>query len=219
MSNTVCGVGNSNFEHAEVRFDSGGGITLLCGAMDHGQGHQTAFRQILADRLGVDPDRIRYRFGDTDQVTAGMGTFGARSAILAGSAIAVAADKIIEKGKSIAAHLLEAGAHDIEYRDGTFAVSGTDRTVDLDTVAGAAFQHNKLPPGVSPGLYERGDFASNAGATFPNGAHLAEVEIDADTGKVSLVGYWCVDDAGTILNPCCSTARFTAASRRAPAKF
>ncbi len=201
MSNTVCGVGNTNFEHAEVRFDSGGGITLLCGAMDHGQGHQTAFRQILADRLGIDPDRIRYRFGDTDQVTAGMGTFGARSAILAGSAIAVAADKIIEKGKSIAAHLLEAGAHDIEYRDGAFNVAGTDRTVDLDEVAGAAFQKNKLPPGVSPGLYERGDFALDGGATFPNGAHLAEVEIDADTGKVSLVGYRCVDDAGTILNP------------------
>ena len=201
MSNTVCGVGNTNFEHAEVRFDNGGGITLLCGAMDHGQGHQTVFRQILADRLGIDPERIRYRFGDTDQVTAGMGTFGARSAILAGSAIVVAADKIIEKGTSIAAHLLEAGAHDIEYRDGAFTVSGTDRTVDLETVAEAAFQHNKLPPGLSPGLYERGDFASNAGATFPNGAHLAEVEIDADTGKVSLVGYWCVDDAGTILNP------------------
>lgn len=201
LSNTVSAVATVNFEHAEVRFDSSGGITLLCGAMDHGQGHQTTFPQILADKLGVEMDRIRYRFGDTDKVTTGTGTFNARCAVLAGSAVVQAAEKIIEKGKRIAAHGLEASVGDIEFADGQFTIAGTDRSMNLADVAKTAFQKAKLPPDIEPGLYEHGDFGSDAGATFPNGTHMAEVEIDADTGKVTLIGYWCVDDAGTILNP------------------
>ena len=201
MSNTVSAVAQTNFEHAEIRFDNSGGITLLCGAMDHGQGHQTVFRQVLADKLGIDADRIQYRFGDTDKVITGVGTYNARCAVLAGSAVVLAAEKIIKKGKLIAAHILEAVEDDIVYADGQFSIAGTDRSVDISDIAETAFQHPKLPPDVEPGLYEHGNFGSDAGPVFPNGAHLAEVEIDAETGKVELVGYRGVDDAGTILNP------------------
>ena len=201
MSQTISGVAMTNYEHAEIRFDSGGGITLLCGAMDHGQGHGTTFRQVLADRLGVDADGIRYRYGDTDTVTAGVGTFNARCAALAGSAVVQAADKIVEKGKRIAAHMLEVPAVDIEYTEGRFAVVGTDRSVALADVARAAFQKPRLPPDIEPGLYERGDFGSDDGPVYPNGFHLAEVEIDRETGRVRLARYNCVDDAGIVLNP------------------
>jgi carbon-monoxide dehydrogenase large subunit len=203
MSNTVTGVASTNFEHVEVRFDPSGGITLLSGAMDHGQGHGTTFRQVLADRLGIDGDRIRYRYGDTDKVATGTGTFNARCAVFVGSAVTIAADKVIAKGRRIAAHLLEAADADIEYADGTFTVAGTDRSVSLTDVAKTAFQKPKLPPDVEPGFYEHGEFGMGAGQapTYPNGCHLAEVEIDAETGKVSLLRYTAVDDAGTILNP------------------
>ncbi len=200
-ANAICGVATVNYEHAEVRFDQGGGITLLCGAMDHGQGHQTVFRQILADKLGIDAGRIQYRFGDTEKVAMGVGTFNARCATLAGSAISIAAGKVIEKGKRIAAHLLEAAADEIDFSDGQFQLKGSNRAVSLDDVAKTAFVRPKLPPDIEPGLYEKGDFGSTSGAVYPNGAHLAEIEIDRDTGHVELVRYTCVDDAGTILNP------------------
>ena len=201
MSQTISGVAMINYEHAEIRFDSGGGITLLCGAMDHGQGHGTTFRQILADRLGIDMDGIRYRYGDTEVVTAGVGTFNARCAALAGSAVVEAADKIVEKGKRIAAHLLEVPEVDIEFADGRFGVVGTDKSVDIGEIARAAFQKPRLPAGIEPGLYERGDFGSDHGPVYPNGFHLAEVEIDRETGRVRLARYNCVDDAGVVLNP------------------
>ena len=201
MSNTISGVAITNFEHVELRFDGSGGITMICGAMDHGQGHGTTFRQVLADKLGIDTDGIKYRFGDTDKVTNGTGTFNARCAVLAGSAVLQAADKVIEKGKRIAAHMLEASAGDIEYADGQFSVAGTDKSVDLKAVAQTAFQKAKLPPDIEPGLYEQGNFGSNRGPVYPNGFHLAEVEIDRATGRVSLSRYNCVDDAGVVLNP------------------
>ena len=202
-SNTITGVASTNFEHAEIRFDTSGSITLLCGAMDHGQGHGTTFKQVLADKLGIDGDKIRYRFGDTDKVTTGVGTFNARCAVFAGSAVALAADKIIAKGKRIAAHLLESAEDDIEFAVGRFTVAGTDRSVSLDEVAKTAFQKPKLPPDIEPGFYEHGEFGMGQGQrpTYPNGCHLAEVEIDADTGKVALTRYAAVDDAGNILNP------------------
>ena len=201
MSQTISGVAMTNYEHAEIRFDSGGGITLLCGAMDHGQSHGTTFRQVLADRLGIDMDDIRYRYGDTDAITAGVGTFNARCAALAGSAVVEAADKIVEKGKRIAAHMLEVPAVDIEYAEGRFGVVGTDRSVALAEVARDAFQKPKLPNDIEPGLYEHGDFGSDDGPVYPNGFHLAEIEIDRETGRVRLVRYNCVDDAGVVLNP------------------
>jgi carbon-monoxide dehydrogenase large subunit len=202
-SNSVTGVASTNFEHVEVRFDPSGGITLLSGAMDHGQGHATTFKQVLADKLGIDGDGITYRFGDTDKVATGVGTFNARCAVFVGSAVVNAAEKIIEKGKRIAAHLLEAADADIEFADGKFTVAGTDRSIDIKEIAKAAFNKMRLPPEIEPGLYEHGEFGMGQGQapTFPNGAHLAEIEIDADTGKIDLVRYSAVDDAGTILNP------------------
>ena len=202
-SNTVTAVATTNFEHAEVRFDASGGITLLCGAMDHGQGHGTTFKQVLAEKLGIDAGGIRYRYGDSDVVTTGVGTFNARCAVFAGSAVAIAGDKIIAKGKRIAAHLLEAAEDDIEFADARFTVAGTDRGIALSEVAAAAFQKPKLPPDIEPGLYEHGEFGMGPGdaPTYPNGCHLAEIEIDAETGRVSLVRYSAIDDAGNILNP------------------
>ena len=201
MSQTISGVAMTNYEHAEIRFDSGGGITLLTGAMDHGQGHGTTFRQILADRLGIAMDDIRYRYGDTDAVAAGVGTFNARCAALAGSAVVEAAGKVVEKGRRIAAHMLEVPAVDIEFAEGRFGVVGTDRSLALAEIARAAFQKPRLPPDIEPGLYERGDFGSDHGPVYPNGFHLAEIEIDRETGRVRLVRYCCVDDAGVVLNP------------------
>jgi carbon-monoxide dehydrogenase large subunit len=202
-SNSVTGVASTNFEHVEIRFDASGGITLLSGAMDHGQGHGTTFKQVLADKLGVRAQNVVYRFGDTDKVTTGVGTFNARVAVFVGSAVVNAADKIIAKGTRIAAHMLEAADSDVEFADGSFTVSGTDRAVTLDQVARTAFNKAKLPPDIEPGLYEHGEFGMGQGQApvFPNGAHTAEVEIDPDIGKVTLVRYTAVDDAGTILNP------------------
>jgi len=202
-SNTITGVATTNFEHVEVRFDTSGAITLLCGAMDHGQGHGTTFKQVLAHKLGIDGDNIRYRYGDTDKVATGVGTFNARCAVFVGSAVSIAADKIIAKGSRIAAHLLEAADDDIEFADGRFTVAGTDRSLSLEEVAKTAFQKPRLPADIEPGLYEHGEFGMGVGGapTFPNGSHMAEVEIDSDTGKVTLVRYSAVDDAGIILNP------------------
>ena len=202
-SNSITGVANTNFEHVEIRFDASGGITLLSGAMDHGQGHGTTFKQVLSHRLGVDPGNVTYRYGDTDKVAHGVGTFNARVAVFVSAAIVEAADKIVEKGSRIAAHLLEAADGDIEFADGTFTVAGTDRTISMEDVAKAAFVKPKLPVDMEPGLYEHGQFGASPGegSTFPNGVHVAEIEIDKDTGKVQLVRYTAVDDAGTILNP------------------
>ena len=201
MSNTVAPAAGRGFEHADIRFDPSGAVTLLTGSMDHGQGHATTFKQILVTKLGIDSDLIRYSYGDTDVVTMGVGTFGSRSSVLCGSAITVAADKIIEKGRRIAAHFMETAVGDIAFGDGKFTVVGTDRCMDITEVARKAFQAEQLPRDIEPGFYERADYGSEAGATFPNGAHICEVEIDEETGRVSLTRYSAVDDVGTMINP------------------
>ena len=129
VATTVAATGGRDYEHAEIRFDPAGGVVLLTGSMDHGQGHATTFKQVLSDKLGIDADKIRYRWGDSDLVTMGIGTFGSRSAQLAGSAIVVAADRLIEKGRQIAAHMMEAAADDIVFERGRFLIAGTDRAV------------------------------------------------------------------------------------------
>jgi carbon-monoxide dehydrogenase large subunit len=187
-------------EHAEIRFDPTGTLTVFVGTHDHGQGHQTTFRQIIAEKFGVDPARIAFKFGDTDQIMIGTGTFGSRSTACAGTAMLMAADKIIAKGAKIAAHMLEAGEHDIEFRDGKFAVAGTDKAVELAQVARTAFVPAKLPQGVEPGFYETGTFDGGQ-RTYPNGCHISEVEIDETTGEVALVRYTAVDDVGHMINP------------------
>jgi len=187
-------------EHAELRFDPTGTITVLVGTHDHGQGHQTTFRQIISSKLGVDPSRIAFKFGDTDQIMIGTGTFGSRSTACAGTAMLMAADKLIAKGTRIAAHMLEAGEHDIVFKDGKFAVTGTDKAVDLAQVARDAFVPAKLPKGVEPGFYETGTFDGGQ-RTYPNGCHISEVEIDPATGEVTLLRYAAVDDVGHMINP------------------
>ena len=187
-------------EFAEIRFAPSGSATVFMGTKNQGQGHETTFKQILHERLGLDPAEVRYIDGDTDRVGFGMGTMGSRSTVIGGTALWLAADKVIAKGKRIAARLLEAAPADITFADGTFAVVGTDRAVALRDVARAAFQPAQLPPGLEPGLYETGTFAPPAD-TWPNGCHVCEVEVDPDSGAVTLVSYVIVDDVGTVINP------------------
>jgi aerobic carbon-monoxide dehydrogenase large subunit len=187
-------------EFAEIRFDPSGSATVLMGTKDQGQGHETTFKQVLHERLGLDPDAVRYVDGDTDRVAFGTGTMGSRSTVVGGSALWLAADKVIAKGKRIAAHLLEAAEADLIFEEGRFRVAGTDRAVSITDVARAAFQPARLPPGLEPGLYETGTFAPSQD-TWPNGCHVCEVEIDPDTGAVALLGYLVVDDVGTVVNP------------------
>jgi len=187
-------------EFAEIRFDASGGATILMGTKSQGQGHETTFKQVLHERLGLDPDAVRYIDGDTDRVAYGTGTFGSRSTVVGGSALWLAADKVIAKGQRIAAHLLEAAEADLRFAEGRFRVAGTDRAVTLTEVARAAFQPARLPPGLEPGLYETGTFVPKQD-TWPNGCHVCEVEIDVDTGAVAVVGYVVVDDVGTVVNP------------------
>jgi carbon-monoxide dehydrogenase large subunit len=187
-------------EFAEIRFDPSGSATVLMGTKDQGQGHETTFKQVLHERLGLDPDAVRYVDGDTDRVAFGTGTMGSRSTVVGGSALWLAADKVIAKGKRIAAHLLEAAEADLIFEEGRFRVAGTDRAVSITDVARAAFQPARLPSELEPGLYETGTFAPRQD-TWPNGCHVCEVEIDPDTGAVALLKYLVVDDVGTVVNP------------------
>jgi aerobic carbon-monoxide dehydrogenase large subunit len=200
VSNTVEASNAGLIEHAEIRFDPTGTLTVFVGTHDHGQGHQTTFRQIVASRLGVAPDRINFKFGDTDQIMIGTGTFGSRSTASGGTAILMAAEKIVAKGSKIAAHLLETGEHDIVFEAGRFVVAGTDKALDLAEIAQAAFVPARLPKGVEPGLFETGTFDGGQ-RTYPNGCHISEVEIDAETGRIALVRYTAVDDVGHMINP------------------
>jgi len=200
LSNTIEQAADATYETAEIRFDPLGGMTFVTGSISHGQGHNTIQTQMLVDRLGVDPDRIKFIQGDTDAVAFGMGTGGSRSTAMSGGAIVMVAEKVIAKGKKLAAHMLEAAESDIEFKEGRFAIAGTDRSLDIHEVAKAAFQLGKLPKSMEPGLYETATYKAPSG-NFPNGAHVCEVEIDPDTGTTDVVGYWVVDDVGTVINP------------------
>ncbi|MBX3525456.1 MAG: xanthine dehydrogenase family protein molybdopterin-binding subunit [Rhodoblastus sp.] len=187
-------------EYAEIRFDTSGTVQLLMGTKNQGQGHETTYKQILHEKLGVDPNEVVFTDGDTDRVAFGMGTNGSRSTVVGGSAIVFAAEKIVEKAKRIAAHLLEASADDIEFSSGALTVRGTDKSVTLKQVAQAAFVPMRLPPGFDGGLNESYVYAP-AKDTYPNGCHICEVEIDPETGEPKLVSYVIVDDVGTVINP------------------
>src|SRR5437588_1898344 len=201
VATTVAATGGRDYEHAEIRFDPAGGVVLITGSMDHGQGHGTTFKQVLSEKLGIDADKIRYRYGDSDLVTMGIGTFGSRSAQLAGSAVVVAADRLIDKGRKIAAHTMEAAANDIVFEAGRFTIAGTARAGGIEEIARQAFQSAQLPEDIETGFTERANFGPADAATFPSGAHVAEVEIDIETGDVKLARYCAVDDVGTMLNP------------------
>ncbi len=187
-------------EYAEIRFQPSGSAMLLLGTKTHGQGHETSFKQILHEKIGIDPTDVHFIDGDTDRVAFGMGSNGSRSMVTGGSALVLAADKIIDKGKKIAAHMMEVAVGDIEFEDAKFTVAGTDRSVTLKQVAMAAFQPARLPKGIEPGLIESATYAPEL-ATWPNGCHVCEVEVDPETGSVQLLSYLVVDDVGTVVNP------------------
>jgi carbon-monoxide dehydrogenase large subunit len=187
-------------EYAEVRFQPSGSALLLMGTKTHGQGHETVFKQILYEKLGLDPNEVVFIDGDTDRVAFGMGSNGSRSMVTGGGALSFAADKIIDKGRRLAAHVMEAAVADVEFADGKFAIAGTDRAIALKEVARASFQPARLPAGMEPGLIEHATYAPER-ATYPNGCHICEIEIDPETGEVELVSYVVVDDVGTVINP------------------
>jgi carbon-monoxide dehydrogenase large subunit len=188
------------FESAEVRVDATGAVQASLGTHSHGQGHATTYAQILASRLGVPIANVRIVQGDTAAVPYGTGTFGSRSMAVGGSALHVATAKVVEKGRRIAAHRLEAAEADVAFADGRYAVKGTDRAITFGEVARAAHTAHDLPPGVEPGLQESA-FYDPPNFAFSNGVHLAEVEVDPETGVVRLAGYTAVDDIGTVINP------------------
>ena len=187
-------------EFAELRFDPSGTLTILMGSQSSGQGHQTAYAQLAAEKLGLDLDHIRVVQGDSAAIAFGRGTGGSRSIPVGGGALMHAADKLIAKGKRIAAHLLEAAEADISFAEAQFSIAGTDRGVSLDAVARAAFNPAQLPPDVEPGFAESGHFTPPA-PTFPNGVHICEVEIDPETGIAKIERYLVVDDFGVVINP------------------
>ena len=189
------------YESATVRVHPTGQVTVLIGTHNHGQGHETTFAQIVGEKLGVPFENIDIVFGDTDKVQFGMGTYGSRSLVVGGPALAKASDKIIAKGRKIAAHLLEASEQDITFERGTFSVIGTDRKKTLADIALAAYVPHDYPlETLEPGLEEQAYYDPN-NFSFPGGAHVAEVEIDPDTCIVQLVNYTAVDDVGTVINP------------------
>ncbi|MBO0710034.1 MAG: xanthine dehydrogenase family protein [Acetobacteraceae bacterium] len=189
------------YEVANVRIHPTGSVTVFTGSHSHGQGHETTFAQLVAEQLGVPLAQVEVVHGDTAKIPFGMGTYGSRSLAVGGTAVVKAMDKIIAKGKRIAAHLLEASPEDIEFKDGTFTVAGTDRSKALAEISLAAYvPHNYPIEELEPGLDETA-FYDPKNFTFPGGCHVAEVEIDRDTGSVSVVNFTAVDDVGRVINP------------------
>ncbi|HUK06855.1 MAG TPA: xanthine dehydrogenase family protein molybdopterin-binding subunit [Stellaceae bacterium] len=189
------------YETAAVRVNPTGSVTMLTGSHSHGQGHETTFAQVVADRLGISVDQVDVVHGDTSKIPFGMGTYGSRSIAVGGSALIKALDKVVNKGKKIAAHLLEASEADIVFKEGKFTVEGTDRSKSFGEIAFAAYvPHNYPIDSVEPGLDETA-FYDPKNFTFPSGAHVAEVEVDQDTGVVEVVNFTAADDFGRIVNP------------------
>ncbi|MCB4820932.1 xanthine dehydrogenase family protein molybdopterin-binding subunit [Roseicella aerolata] len=190
--------GGQPSEWARVRFEEDGTVALTVGTFSHGQGHETAFAQILHSRLGIPFEAVRFIQGDSAVLAAGNGTGGSRSSQMGGVAIARASELVVAKGKRLAAHLLEAGIDDIEFEAGTFRVAGTDLTANWAQVIELA----KAPPeGETPGLDEQLLYTRSTECNFPNGCHVAEVEIEEETGRVEIVRYTAVDDVGNVINP------------------
>ncbi|MEO1328329.1 MAG: xanthine dehydrogenase family protein molybdopterin-binding subunit [Pseudomonadota bacterium] len=189
------------YEAATVRVNPTGSVSVFTGSHSHGQGHETTFAQVVAERLGIDQSAIEIIHGDTDRVPFGMGTYGSRSLAVGGSAIVKAVDKVIDKGKKIAAHLLEASADDIVFEDGQFKVAGTDKAKAFAEVSLAAYVPHQYPiEELEPGLEENA-FYDPKNFTYPAGTHICEVEVDPDTGVVDVLGFWASDDFGNVVNP------------------
>jgi carbon-monoxide dehydrogenase large subunit len=208
----ACGIAPSNiagalgaraglYEAATVRVHPTGSVTILTGSHSHGQGHETTFAQVVAETLGIGIDQIDVVHGDTNKIPFGMGTYGSRSLAVGGTAIVKALDKVVNKAKKIAAHLLEASVNDIEFKDGKFTVVGTDKSKTFGEIALTAYvPHNYPLEELEPGLEENA-FYDPKNFTFPGGCHIAEVEIDPDTGVTKVVNFTAVDDVGRVINP------------------
>ncbi|MDO9442056.1 MAG: xanthine dehydrogenase family protein molybdopterin-binding subunit [Beijerinckiaceae bacterium] len=198
LSNSIEKAAAPGFEGAEIRFDRSGTVTILSGAVTQGQGHETVFKQLVCDRLGVKPDDVHYVQGDTDAVFFGEGTGGSRTATVAGSALHLAAEKVMAKAQKIAAKMLE--SDDIDFKDGIFTSRGTNRSLSINEVARGSTNPKNLPEGMEAGLIASAVY-SNDLMNYPNGSHVCELEIDEETGKVDIVRYSVVDDVGNVLNP------------------
>ena len=200
LSNTIERAAAASVEGAEIRFDRSGTATLYAGSINHGQGHETVFKQLVCDQLGLDPGDVYYVQGDTDQVFFGEGTGGSRSATMGGSAFHGAAEKITAKAKRIAAHLLKVEADDVNFADGIFSSAKTNQTLTMKEVARDASSPAKIPKDMEAGLFATSVYRADV-ENFPNGCHICEVEIDPDTGVVEIARYSVVDDVGTVMNP------------------
>ena len=194
------GAGVGLWESAEVRVNPVGTIEVLTGCHSHGQGHETTFAQLVAERFGVPIDQVSIVHGDTDKVQFGMGTYGSRSGAVGMSAINRALERVAAKAKRIAAHLMEAAEADVELTGGEFVVVGTDKKIAFANVALAAYTAHNLPPGTEPGLKESA-FYDPQNFTFPAGTYVCEVEVDPKTGEVGIVQFTAADDFGTVINP------------------
>jgi aerobic carbon-monoxide dehydrogenase large subunit len=208
----ACGIAPSNiagalgaraglYEAATVRVHPTGSVTILTGSHSHGQGHETTFAQVVSETLGIGIEQVEIVHGDTNKIPFGMGTYGSRSLAVGGTAIVKALDKVVGKAKKIAAHLLEASVNDIEFKDGKFTVVGTDKSKTFGEIALTAYvPHNYPLEELEPGLEENA-FYDPKNFTFPGGCHIAEVEIDPDTGVTKVVKFTAVDDVGRVINP------------------
>ena len=188
------------YESAQVRVQPTGKVSIYTGSHSHGQGHETTFAQVVADKFGIPIEDVEIIHGDSDSVAFGMGTYGSRSLAVGGSAIVKSIEKVLEKGAKIAAHKLEANVDDLEYAEGKWTVKGTDKSIGFGDVALTAYVPHDYPEGVEPGL-DFSSFYDPTNFTYPFGAHIAVVEIDRDTGKVSLKRFIAVDDVGNVINP------------------
>jgi len=187
-------------EYGGIRFEEDGTVTMLSGTLDYGQGHATPFAQVVSERTGIPFDRLRLLQGDSDQLKVGGGTGGSKSALVGSQAFMEAADKLIEQGKQIAAHVLEASAVDIEFAHGRFTIAGTDRGLGVMELAEKIRSGLELPADMPQSL-DVSHVSDNPPFSFPNGCHIAEVEIDPDTGEIEVVRYFMVNDFGTVINP------------------
>jgi carbon-monoxide dehydrogenase large subunit len=200
MSNTIERAAAPSFEGAEIRFDRGGTVSIFSGSINQGQGHETTFKQVVADQLGVHPDDIEYIQGDTDKVFFGEGTGGSRSATMSGAAFFKAGEKVIAKATVLAAHALKVDAADVNFADGIFSSKKTNQTITIQEVAQNAFNPAKLPKNMEGGLSANAVYQADV-ENFPNGVHVCEIEIDPETGTSEIVRYSVVDDVGTVMNP------------------
>jgi carbon-monoxide dehydrogenase large subunit len=188
-------------EMGGIRFEPDGTVTIITGTLDYGQGHAAPFAQVLGEKLGIPFERIRLLQGDSDELLAGGGTGGSKSIMHSGTAIVEASAKVIEQGKQIASHVLEAAVSDIEFRQGRFVIAGTDRSIGIMELADKLRSGLNLPDGVPPTLDVRHVSDGPGASTYPNGCHVCEVELDPDTGVIEVVKYSSVNDFGTVINP------------------